>query len=460
MSGMCSQPGPSAVSGARPDHTQRVTFTYLIGVYLGVNAIRDLYMLIEGPDCTYMKTQYVQGNHDWLSTLTSVSGLHRIANTALHPSQMGENRERGVKESLLRIASREAVPAVALTSMPMAFITGADYERLTRDVTKATGKPAIHIPGKSLSGDWLDGYAEVLHSLAAQLDLKGGTLDPKKVAVVGNLFDRNEEDCAGNVRELRRSFEALGLDLCSVWLSGGTFAELSNLRDAGTIVSLPYGRRAAKRAARRTGARLLELPLPFGLSATEEFVRALGEAFDCRDKAQAFIDAELSSIVPKLEWVIPFVFENRGIGFIGEPHVLPGLVDIVETLGARMRFAVLTNRSEHAAALPSFGDRFEILTYPRMREMSSFTSKVAGSGEVHLVVTHNEGATTGGAAMLEFGFPSMFRHALFDRPFLGFRGAISFIDLMANALRMHEVEIARARMDNGGTSRGDAELAP
>lgn len=439
-------------AGGAPDHTQRVAYTYLIGVYLAVNAIRDLYMLIEGPDCTYMKTQYVQGNHDWLSTLTNVSGLHRIANTALHPSQMGESREKGLRQSLLRIASQPAVPAVALTSMPMAFITGADYERLSRDTTAATGKPAIHIPGKSLSGDWLDGYSEVLHSLATQLDLRGGTLDPRKVGIVGNLFDRNEEDHRGNVRELERTFAALDLDLASVWLSGSSFAELSAIRDAGTIISLPYGRRAAKRLARRTGARLLELPLPFGLGASEAFVRQLGEALDRKDKASAFIDAELSRIAPKLEWVIPFVFENRSIAYVGEPHSLPGFADMVEMLGARVLYAVVTNRPEHLAEPHAWDGRFEVVVNPRMRTMAEFTSRIIREGDADLLVTNNAGSFTGKAALLEFGFPSTFRHCLYDRPFLGFRGAIAFVDSMATALRMHEVDIARARMGGWGTS--------
>ena len=126
---MSAATSPQQSEGA--DFTQRVSYTFMIGVYLAVNAIRDLYLLIEGPDCTYMKTQYVQGNHDWMSTLTSVSGHHRVANTALHPAQMSGSREESLQATLQRIASHPAVPAVALTSMPMAFITGAEYKWAT-----------------------------------------------------------------------------------------------------------------------------------------------------------------------------------------------------------------------------------------------------------------------------------------------------------------------------------------
>ena len=59
------------------EFSPRLAYSYMVGVYLAVNAIRDARLVVEGPDCTYMKAQYVQGNHDVLSTLTSVSGYHR-----------------------------------------------------------------------------------------------------------------------------------------------------------------------------------------------------------------------------------------------------------------------------------------------------------------------------------------------------------------------------------------------
>lgn len=429
----------------RPDYTQRLTFTYMIGVYLAVNAVRDLYLLVEGPDCTYMKTQFVQGNHDWLSTLTSVSGFHRIANTALHPSQMTASREAAVHDALMKIATNSEVPAVALTSMPMAFITGADYERLTREVSTQTGKPALAIPGKSLSGDWLDGYAQALQAFASQLDLSGGHPERDQVAVIGNLFDRNEGDQEANVVEIRRILEALGLHLTTVWLSGESFANLGEARHAGTIISLPYGRRAARTVARRTGADLLELPLPFGLDATESFVRTLGAHFGCEQQADAFVNEELARIVPRLEWVVPFLFQNRRVGFVGEPHVLPGLADIVNMLGAELRFGVLTNRSTHDPTLSERLGGLEVLWDPRTATMRRFLMEWSVKQEIHLLISHNLALLDTQGAALEFGFPSMFRHALYQRPYLGFDGTLSFVDSMANALRMHELELAKRK---------------
>jgi len=44
------------------------------------------------------------------------------------------------------------------------------------------------------------------------------------------------------------------------------------------------------------------------------------------------------------------------------------------------------------------------------------------------------GARGGNFPTMQFGFPSYRWHALFDAPFLGFKGAAWFIDRMANAM--------------------------
>jgi nitrogenase molybdenum-iron protein alpha/beta subunit len=430
------------------DFSMRLTYPYLLGVYLAVNAIEDAYLLVEGPDCSYMKTQYIQGNHDWLSTLTSVSGYHRVANTALHPSMMTSSREGPLQAMLQRLAVRPATGGLMLTTMPMATITGADYGRLCREVAQASGKAVVHVPGLSLSGDWLDGYARSLRALAQQVDLSGGAPRPGKVAVVGYLHDRNEQDHAANQAVLREMCTALGLELVSVWLSGQSFAELAAIRDAGTILSFPYGRAAARQVARQTGAEVLELPLPFGLQASEECMRLLGDRFGAQARARAYVDGKLAEIGPRLEWLIPFLFQNREVAFVGDPHLLPGFREIVELLGARLKFAVVTNRPAHLRADRLEAQGTELLVWPRLKEFIRFLCHQLLEGELHLLATNNYGMSLPlpDTAVVEFGFPSIYSHALYDRPFLGFQGCMAFVDTLSNALRQSELQRAQRGM--------------
>lgn len=449
FSHMISLRGDSGDSDA-PDFTQRVTYTYLIGVYLATNAIRDVYTLVDGPDCVHMKSQFIQGNHDWLSCLVSVSGHHRVANTALHPVQMAKGREETLRTTLKRMASHPYTGGVLVTSMPMAAVTAVDYERLCREVSRETERPAIAVPGRSLSGDWMDGYEEVLVALARRLDLSGGNPDPRRVAVIGYLMDRNEGDHRANLAEIRRILEALDLDVASVWLEGQAFADLKAVRDAGTILSLPYGRKAAKWLAQRTGARVISCEYPFGLPAVERFVRQVGREMGREHRAEALIDSELRQIVPSLEFVIPTIFQNRLAGYVGDPVLVRGVAETLDLLGARLDFAVITNMRKHVEDLEgALGPDTTVLVYPRLREMLRLLKERVGRPRLVLLIANNAGvgmAHRPGLATVEFGFPSFYTHCLADRPFLGFSGVLHFVDTLANAMRAAEVSAWAERL--------------
>lgn len=433
------------------EYRPRVGGSYLVGVYLAANAISDCRLLIEGPDCAYMKTQYVQGNHDILSTVTSVSGFHRVVNTALHPAVMTQSREEPLQQMAERVASHPSTAGLLISSMPMAFVTGADYERLCRNITGATGKDVVHVRGLSLQGDWLDGYEETLRSLAKQLPLSETSQprDPRKVAIVGLLWDRNEYDHIANMVQLREMVAAAGLELTSCWLSGGSWEELKRAGEAGTILSLPYGRLAATTLARRTGAKVVELPLPFGLTACEQWMKTLGELSGNADAAQAYVDRKLSSIVPRLEWAVPFQFQGICAGYLGDPHLLPGFHDIMQTLGGSVGYAIITNRPVHTRHIQELLGTMRHLVYPRQNVFSREGTLMQLELDVDLIVANSDGLfRVDGRALVEFGFPSMYTHNLYERPFLGFDGFIAFVDTLNNALRREELETAKRMLSD------------
>ncbi len=455
-------PQPGVPEGeSLQDFTPRILQTYMVGVFVAINALRDAYCLVEGPDCIHMKTQFVQGNHDWFSTLTSVSGYHRVANTALHPVHMTASRENQIEEMLIRLARHETTSCVMLTSMPMAFITGADYERICRDVAELTSKEVIHIPGKSLSGDWLDGYAETLLALAKQMKFSTTpkqAKDPKKVAIVGYCYDRNEGDHRANVEHLRAMLTAMGTEVVSIWLEGQDFKDLDKISEAGTILSFPYARRAARIVAKRTGAKLMECELPFGLDATERWLLQVGAALGLEAQAQEVIDAELARVVPALEWIIPFVFQNRRFGYVGDPHLVRGFKEIAETLGARLSFAAITDTATHLGTLVAdFAGQVPLRVDPTTEALRKFVQEHVRDDKISLMVSNNSGCGLAeSAALVEFGFPSMYAHALYDRPFLGFKGFLAFVDTLANTSRQFELAQSIVAMSAGPKGGSDA----
>jgi nitrogenase molybdenum-iron protein alpha/beta subunit len=280
----------------------------------------------------------------------------------------------------------------------------------------------------------------MLLALATNIDVSGGELDPRKIAIVGNLMDRTEADHVANVREMERIAKALGLDLVTVWLGNQSYAQLSEIRDAATILAFPLGLKAARAIAHRTGAKVVEVQAPFGLTRTRRMIDKLAAATGTEDAARAFVEKELSELVPRLEWVVPHVFVGKRIGFSGPPDLFGGFVQIVNDLGAEVAHLSAPCFPNHLQEdLSNDCDDFPSPIFsPKQRAQRDEWARLCPGG-IDLVLGNTELLSAMDECLrppvsLEFGFPSFFDHALSDRPFLGFKGWISFVDRMANAL--------------------------
>jgi hypothetical protein len=467
------EPTPVAPAPEPPaQHLVRATHPFLIGAYLAVNAIPDTALVVDGPDCVLPKAEHIQGNHDLHSTLLSCERAHRILHTNATVTTIPLERTEPIKASLWGALARPQINAVLLTALPMAAITDPPYELLLEEVRAAlrpkaavasATPPAGHlafVPPGSLDGDWLDGFDATLLALARTLPLAERAPQPAaappRVAIVGYLMDRNEADHAANLAELARLVAGFAAALVSVWPSGRPVAELARAAQADLIVSLPYGRKAAEALAQRTGAPVVHTALPMGLDGTAQWVRAVAHAAGRAAAAEAFLEAELSAVAPRLEWVVPLVFLDRRFGFAGDPHLARAFIAMVEELGGEVPFRILWARP-HNVPDDLRGDPaadLHVLVDPRIGTMGGALrllqhDHTVREGEhagppLHLLVgnSHSLEDTAPaqfGVSALEFGFPSFHSHALFDRPFLGFRGCLCLAGRMAERIRMDEL---------------------
>ena len=112
---------------------------------------------------------------------------------------------------------------------------------------------------ESSGNDWVDGYQEALTALAAAIEAV--PLEPNSIAVVGMLLDRREADRRADYDELAGYLAALGLDFCGFFPAFDVVdsSQLKDIAPASTIISLPYGRKAAHAISKKTGAKLIEL---------------------------------------------------------------------------------------------------------------------------------------------------------------------------------------------------------
>ena len=67
---------------------------YLLGVFLGLNAVSDAAVMVDGANCVMVKADLIAGNHDLFSTLLSETGRHRILCTMSTPVNPPKNPEK------------------------------------------------------------------------------------------------------------------------------------------------------------------------------------------------------------------------------------------------------------------------------------------------------------------------------------------------------------------------------
>ena len=418
------------------DLTTRLNYPYLMGVYLAVNATADAFILVDGPNCVTYKAEHIHGKHDWSSTLLDCRGVHRIVLSGASRDTVSLAREDEIEQLLDGMAKREEGGVVILCALTMCGMISVDYQRVLKLVNERWSKTAFEVPTDTLVHDWLDGYDHLMKGYATHVPLRSRGVErrPDRVAVVGHMMHRNEGDCRGDTAELVRMLEGIGLEVASVWLDGGTWADLSRAESAGTVLSLPYGRTAARTLAERLDADVLEVGLPIGLEGTARWLRHIAGELGTRTLAERFIDRELRAAVPQLQWVIPESFLNRRAALVADPHLLTGLLEFSRELGLRPANALALGRDGHvtdalrAQAPPSF----HVQAHER-----EWLSAMEATGEVDLVITNNLGWQVIGDAfgpVIEFGFPSYFTHALRERPVLGFRGAVQQAERMADTL--------------------------
>jgi nitrogenase molybdenum-iron protein alpha/beta subunit len=412
-----------------------LTYAYVAGVRMAVNAIGDAHLLIDAPEG--FEVAELVDDHDFFSNADN-----------LHAFQLAN--ESSATAFISGVSNGKGVPLTVLASLEKGKTT--PYKAIAKAVAESTGGAVANVAGNS--GDWLDGYIDTLAEIAAVLDIGDPKSNPKGVAVVGNFHSRNEREYFANIDEMRRTVEdGLGLDLVSVWLAGTDTDELKRINEAAAIVSLPYGREAARRLAERLGVPLIECELPFGPDASIAFIEKIAKHFDCEDRIPAMLDEDLGDMALKFEFLIPTYFLHKHIGFVGDSHHLSGLVDMVAELGLRLSFAVITHRDAHVENR----DKYPKAQFPKSHidEITAAVEKVIEDQPVDLAIanTHAFEALANRIPTIEAGYPSFYNHVVFPVPYLFLRGYMAFLERLSNEAA--RTEIVFRIEGKAGTSTGN-----
>jgi nitrogenase molybdenum-iron protein beta chain len=241
----------------------------------------------------------------------------------------GETRLREQIKSTLELIDGDLF--VVITGC-MVDMIGDDTRAVVAEFKNAE-KPVIAVPTPSFKGNAFFGYELLIKGLIGAYIEKSLEKDPLAVNVLG-VVPAQDVFWKGNLREIKRLLERLGLKANTFFGEGETLADFKKAGRAGLniVVSNSFGIDAAKYFQEVHDIPYIVTPFPIGAAAGENFLKTVGSALK--------IDAALTARV---------IAEEKRVYY----DYLERIADIYNDIDLQ-RYAVVVGDSSYAPALTRF----------------------------------------------------------------------------------------------------------
>ena len=179
-------------------------------------------------------------------------------------------------------------------------VTGCMVEMIGDDALSVAqefrdeGEPVLAVSTPSFQGNSCHGYELLFSAFAREIVRRASQKKPNKVSVLG-LIPGQDVFYKGNLREIKRVLERLGLEVNTFIGEGETLKNFYGAGDAALniVLSDVHGIRTAQEFERVHGIPYLATGLPIGYLQTEEFLRSVAQRLGiAQQTAEAALDAE------------------------------------------------------------------------------------------------------------------------------------------------------------------------
>lgn len=422
------------------DFSIRTVPTFIDGVFLAANSVRDAMLVFRGGACVYEHIIQTFEDHDHSNNFISLDGKGRLIVTFTDSAAvtMGAAKET---EELLREGIEKLKPgAVILAELSMITLAGEDIRNLARSLSERYGLPVIPAASRYLSRDYTDAYESILCGAASSLrDGCFTGMDNGVAGIIGLFYERGEGDWEGNVAEIERIVKSIGLEPCPVWFSGSGFRDLEKIGRAGLLAALPYGGKAAGIISGKSGAAVVNLDLPVGIEGTAEWARKIATAAGKKDECERFIKNEIDYIIPRLDRVVLRSLAGSRAAVIAGRDWLKVIPEFFENeLGIEVPVRIARQRYPLNAGASGAGDAVRDYD-PGVKSVNALVEKELRSGGIDLIVgsSWERSVLAGGLRDIpyfEFGYPCKSAHYLKPAPFLGFTGVLTWAERLAEII--------------------------
>jgi nitrogenase molybdenum-iron protein beta chain len=257
----------------------------------------------------------------------------------------GETRLREQIQSSLELLDGDLF--VVITGC-MVDMIGDDTASVVAEFKNAE-KPVIAVPTPSFKGNAFYGYELLVKGLIGKYIEKSVEKDPLSVNVLG-IVPAQDVFWKGNLREIKRLLERLGLRANTFFGEGETLGDFKKAGRAGLniVVSNSFGIDSAKYFQEVHDIPYIVTPFPIGAAAGENFLKTVGSALNLDPAAVAAVIAEEKKVYYNYLERIADIYNDidlqRYAVVVGDSSYAPALTRFLsDELGWLPELAVVTD---------------------------------------------------------------------------------------------------------------------
>jgi nitrogenase molybdenum-iron protein alpha/beta subunit len=423
------------------DYSIRTVPTFIDGVLIAGNAIKDAMVVFRGGACIFEHVHQTFEDHDYTQNYISHDARGRLLITYSDSSSYIMGTEKDA-ESFIREGINKLKPKVIILSeLSMITVSGEDIKQFASYLSEKYRIPVIPATSLLLTRDFRDAYESILSGLAESIKescFRKSRSSPC-IGITGLLYERGEGDWEGNVIELSNIIKSIGLKTVCPWLSGSDYKSLTQIAGATHVVAFPFGEKSSEILKKRSRAEILHSDLPVGIGGTVKWIRMLGEAASHEREAEEYIKTQVEYVIQRLNRVVTRFLAGKRCAVFAMADWLKVLPEFFEQeLGIETAVSILRHRFP-VSGMTGSAEGYERNFDPGVRTVNFQLKKACEKGKIDFIIGSSWEKSIldrefEEIPFLEFGYPNRNTHYLLSSPFVGFNGTLNWANRITDLL--------------------------
>ncbi|MBI2875987.1 MAG: nitrogenase component 1 [Candidatus Tectomicrobia bacterium] len=423
----------------------------LSGAVMAFEGIRGATALVNGPSgCKFYVAALVDAQdlrEDPLDLGRHLSPLYfgqpRVACTCLQQEEIIYGSEGRLRTALEQLRAQRPNDLIGIVNSCALSITGEDLQGICRE----HGRVAL-VETSGFTGDLAAGFGQAGRVLVREVMLPCAERRPNAINLIGPMI--GQYNWRNDRQELKRMLGRLGIAVNAVLTAGATLEEIAQAPRASlnVVVGEEYGEEIVREMAARFGlpAVGMEGYSPYGIRNTTGWLRQIAEALgmDATGPLREEIEGITSRVYPYLaRYLSGGTLKGLPVAIFADGSMVLALADfLAEYLGldpVLLGWKTVGRGTEGLLQRFSQERRLEprVLRRPDLEEIAQGLREtspelILGSGFEQWAARE---AGLAGVPFLRIASPIWDQLILSERPFLGYKGVLFWIEEILNALR-------------------------